>query len=64
MYWVIKVSDPFGNEGQRAASERAKKARPTTHLPHEVALCVFSEESRAQCYMKTGKDSSYGPNVA
>lgn len=63
MYWVIKVSDPFGNEG--LASSRRAYEEGETHLPDEVAVCVFSEESRAQCYMlKTGKDSSYGLNVA
>ncbi len=64
MYWVIRVSDPFGNEGL-ASTKRAYEEDGETHLANEVAVCVFSEESRARRYMlKTGEAGLYGPNVA
>ena len=64
MYWVIKVSDPFGND-DLASAEQAYEEGGENHLANEVAVCVFSEESRAQRYMlKTGEIGLYGPNVA
>ncbi len=64
MYWVIKVSDSFGSEGL-AGAKRAYEEGGGTHPANEVAMCVFSEESRARRYMlQTGKVSLYGPNVA
>ena len=64
MYWVIKVSDPFGNDGL-ASAEQAYEEGGENHLANEVAVCVFSEESRAQRYiLKTGEIGLYGPNVA
>ena len=63
MYWVIKVSDSFGNEGLASANRAYEEGE--THLLDEVAVCVFSEDSRAQCHMlKIAKDSSCGPDVA
>ncbi|MDP8974569.1 MAG: hypothetical protein M3N45_15725 [Actinomycetota bacterium] len=64
MYWVIKISDPLGNEGL-ASAKRAYEEDGEIHLSSEVAVCVFSEESRARRYMlKTGEAGLYGPNVA
>ena len=64
MYWVIKVSDPFGNEGL-ASAKQAYEEGGETYLANEVAVCVFSEESRARRYMlKTGEAGLYGPKVA
>jgi hypothetical protein len=60
---VIKVSDPFGNE--RLVSAKRAYEEGESHLADKIAVCVFSEKSRAQRYMrKTGKDGSYGPNMA
>jgi hypothetical protein len=64
VYWVIRVSDPFGNE-HLASAKRAYEEGGETYLVNDVAVCVFSEESRAQRYMlKSGEAGLYGPNVA
>jgi hypothetical protein len=64
VYWVIKVTDPFGNE-DLASAKRAYEEGGETYLANEVAVYVFSEESRAQRYMlKTGEAGLYGPNIA
>ena len=65
MYWVIKVSDPFGNEGLASAKRGVYEDGGGTYLANEAAVCVFSEESRARRYMlKTGEVGLYDPNVA
>lgn len=64
MYWIIKVSDPFGNE-RLASADRVYEEGGETHVANEIAVCVFSGESRARRYMlKTGAADLYGPNVA
>jgi hypothetical protein len=61
---VIKISDPFVPEGPASVKRTYEKGRET-HLANEVALCVFSEESRAWRYMlKTAEVGLYSPNVA
>ncbi len=64
MYWVIKVSNYFGNEGL-AGAKRAHEDNGETYLPNEAAVCVFSEESRAWRYLlKSGEAGLYGPSAA
>jgi hypothetical protein len=63
VYWVIKVSDPFGNE-RLASIRRAYEEGGETHFANEIAVCVFSEKSRARRYMlKSTEASLYSPNV-
>jgi hypothetical protein len=64
VYWVIKVSDPLAPE-RLASARRACEEDGETHFANEVAVCVFSEENRAQRYMlKSVEAGLHRPNVA
>lgn len=64
MYWVIKVSDPLGNE-RLASAKRTYEEGGEIYLANELTVCVFSEESKAWRYMlNTGEAGIYNPSVA